>query len=179
MSNLKRNRVIWVVTAIVLCAALFGYLGMSPVGYIHWVGGKDLQITFRILDADSDQGVKGAKVNVLDSLSGFCHEDQKAPFSLVAGDDGIVRYIAKQCMCFGTEGGWGPTRKDTFGSHIPTWILTVEAPGYVTTGPVELETLREGQRVERGKETSLLEVVVKLQKLSVREKPGADERGGK
>jgi hypothetical protein len=170
----------WLAVTVGLSAGVFlTYVASSSVSYIHWVRFRDLEITFRFLDADSNEPVQGAKVNVLHSWPAPCQEDQKPPLCLDAGDDGAVRYLAKQCMCFGTEGGWGPTRKDTFESHIPSWLLTVEAPGYTTTDPVELETLRTGHRMERGKEKDLLEIVVKLEKRRGPVQPGADERGGK
>jgi hypothetical protein len=82
-------------------------------------------------------------------------------------------------MCFGTEGGFGPTRKDTFGIHLPGWLLTVEAPGYETTDPFELNVPDNYRRVVRGKDTASVDVVVKLQKSLEPEKAKPSDRAGK
>jgi hypothetical protein len=131
---------------------------------INWVGAKDLEITFRIVDADSDAPIKGARVNVLHEWCNFCSEDQKPPFALAASEEGIARHLSKQCMCFGTAGGWGPTKKDTFAIHIPTWLLSAEAPGYRATEPFELDTIENRRRTVRGQKAATLEVVLRLQR---------------
>jgi hypothetical protein len=162
MSNLINLRLTgWIVLGLIGVVVLF-VLFAPGTTYIHWVGAKDLDITFRILDADSDKPVKGAKVNVLYQETNLCLEDPKPPFTHQAGDEGVVSHLSKECMCFGTSGGSGRTKKDTFAIHIPGWLMTVEAPGYQTTEPFELDTLEIQRRVVRDNKTATLEVVVRL-----------------
>src|SRR5579871_6044427 len=93
------------------------------LGHGHWVGVRDLEITFRIVDADTGLPVKQAKVHVFHEDTNFCKNREKIPFSLVSDDDGIVRHLSRQCLCFGTESGFGPWREDTFAIHIPGWCF--------------------------------------------------------
>jgi hypothetical protein len=67
-------------TLILVCVGLVVliFVVYQSTSYIHWVGSKDLETTFRILDADSDEPVKGARISVLEN-GGFCAESQKAP----------------------------------------------------------------------------------------------------
>jgi hypothetical protein len=174
ISSLRR---VLVTTALVLVGvALLVGLVLPSVQQIKWVGAKDLKITFRVLDADTNDPLKEAKVDVLDEDVCLCEEKHKPPFTLITGEDGTATDLVKQCMCFGTEGGWGPTRKDTFAIHIPGWNLQVRAPGYLSTEVVYLDTVENQHHVLRGDKTATLEVVVKLQKLGRAEGPAGRER---
>lgn len=162
MPVLTGRRVPVAIVSALLCVAVLIALFAPTTTYIHWVGSKDLEIAFRIIDADSGDPVKEAKVEVLHEWTSFCTEDQKPPFSLNAGQDGIAKHLSKQCMCFGTAGGSGSRKKDTFAIHIPGWVLAVEAPGYAATEPFDLDTVENQRRVIRGTDKAKLEVVVQL-----------------
>ncbi len=144
--------------------ALLVGLVLPSVEYIHWVGSKDLEIIFLVLDADSGGPVKSAKVEVLYEETNFCSNRPEVPFTITAGEDGTVHYLGKQCMCFGTEGGSGRWKKDTFAIHIPGWYVRVGAPGYRDSEPFFLDTPENQRKVVRGNKTATLEVVVQLQK---------------
>jgi hypothetical protein len=144
--------------------ALLVAFALPPITYIHWVGSKDLDLSFLVVDADSGEPVKAAKVEVLHEETNFCADRPQVPFTHAGGDDGIARHLSKKCMCFGTEGGWGRWKKDTFAIHIPGWYVRVEAPGYLASEPFYLDTFENQQNVVRGNKTATLEVVVKLHK---------------
>jgi hypothetical protein len=164
MVKSSRHRVFVTIVLVLVGVALLIGICHPATSYIHWVGSKDLKITFLALDADSEEPVKDAKVDVLYEETNLCSNRQKVPFSLVGDDDGVVSHLNKECMCFGTEGGWGPTRKDTFAIHIPGWRVVVGAPGYLSSEAFYLDTAENQHRIVRGDKTATLEIVVKLQK---------------
>jgi hypothetical protein len=131
---------------------------------IYWVGYKDLEITFVVADVETDQPIKGAKIEILKEESGLCEKREKVPFHFTSADDGSALGFCKQCMCFGTAGwSWG-RRIDTFGMHLPGWVVRVSAPGYKTTDPFWLASDENYGRVDRGTVFAKLKVPIRLQK---------------
>jgi len=131
---------------------------------IHWVGAQDLEITFLVTDAESDQPIKGAKIEVLRDEVNFCEKRETIPFHLDTDANGIAISFEKQCMCFGTEGWSWKGRIDTFGMHVPGWLLRVSAPGYKTTEPFWLHSEESIRNLDRGTDFAKLKVPMKLQK---------------
>jgi hypothetical protein len=71
---------------------------------VGWVGSKDTEIIFLVMDAETSQPIPNANVEILREESNFCSNRGKAPFTLVTASDGIARHLATNCMCFGTQG---------------------------------------------------------------------------
>jgi hypothetical protein len=131
---------------------------------IYWVGQRDLELTFIVADAETDQPIKGAKIEVLDEETNLCERRGKPPFHFNTDANGIAISFHKQCMCFGTLGWSWRGRIDTFRIHIPGWVLRVSAPGYKTTEPFWLESEETFRNVDRGTDFATLKIPVKLQK---------------
>jgi hypothetical protein len=144
--------------------AAFLFLGLFTWGSgIHWVGAKDLEITFVVTELGTGQRVSDAKVEIVAGDAPFCDGSRKPPFHLVTDADGVVRSFHKQCMCFGTEGWIKWRRVDTFAMHIPDWVVRVSAPGYAASGEFQLGNFQRG--LERGQDFAKLEIPVTLAKL--------------
>jgi len=152
---------------VLLCLFVLGILCLlllPPFHRIHWVGSKDLEITFVVTDAEDGLPLADAKVKILDEETSFCSNRGKAPFDLVTGPDGTATHLCEHAMCFGTE-GWSLTgRIDTFAIHLPGWMVGVEAPGYAPTEPFYLDTGYYQRQVQRGTALARLKVPIILQK---------------
>jgi hypothetical protein len=149
--------------ALGLAVVLYGLDLHFKRNRIHWVGHSDLEITFIVTDAQTDQPIRGAKIEVLAEEGNLCERREKPPFHFNTDANGIAISFHK-CMCSGTIGwSWGG-RIDTFHIHIPGWLLRVSAPGYTTTDPFWIETWENPRPVERGTDFAKLKVPVQLQK---------------
>jgi hypothetical protein len=124
---------------------------------VAWVGDKDLDVRFVVTDAETGKPISGAQVHILQVGGGFCDKCQEEKeFILTTGPDGSVNYSCGKCMCFG-KSGW---RIDTFGIHLPTWVLNVSADGYVAN---ELTDVNSYQRtIDRGDKVATAEIPISL-----------------
>jgi hypothetical protein len=147
-----------VVTGILVIAAL----GFASVQYCDWVGHKDLEVRFLVLDFDMRAPIPNARVNIR-SDSSFHGEGPKPPATLECDRSGIAKCLYKGCMCTGLVGGWGPWAKDSFHIMVPDVMVDVEAPGYVPTDDFNLLGARN-QRHDRGQEYAIMDIVIKLRR---------------
>jgi hypothetical protein len=68
-------------------------------------------------------------------------------------------------MSFGSSRWtWYGRRIDTFGIHIPGWLIQVSAPGYSTSDLIFLDTPEHQRLVKRGEGIARLEIRTKLLK---------------
>ena len=142
--DVRKKRSFWKKTGLVLLGVavvgLFAGLFLPAFEQIHWVGGKDLDITFIVTDAENNLPLQGAKVNILHEDTSFSANRGKAPFQIAVDVRGVAKECCGHTMCFGTVGrkGWW-RRIDTFCIHLPGWLIQIEAPGYTTCEPFYLD----------------------------------------
>jgi len=165
-NDLKKRRPRWhtILFGLALLAALaLGYDVYAWQYGANWAADRDLQITFRVLDAETDQPIEGAVIVIPRSNSAFC-SDCNGVFRFVTDAQGSAAHVCKSCMCFGYSGG-EPffRRRETFRSHTPDWQAQVSATGHVKSDKV---WIREFSRtVERGDQFAVMVVTIKLQRL--------------
>jgi hypothetical protein len=131
------------------------------IRFVYWVGSTNLELKFQILDADTESAIANAHVNVLHEETTFSKQIS-VPFELSTNEQGIATLLCENCRCAGKEGGWGPTRPNSFGMYLPGWYLDVSAPGYRNSEPFFLSDF--GQQIQRGEHVATLLIVVKLEK---------------
>ncbi len=133
---------------------------------VYWVGGRDLEVTFIVMDADTDQPIVGAEIDIpKQEQLGFC-SDCEGPFKLVTDAQGMSRRVCKNCMCYGYSGGqpWF-RRKETFGSHTPDWAFQVSSPGYRRSEWISLHEQEFRRTIKRGDQFATMEVSIKAHRL--------------
>lgn len=167
--DIRKKLSVWKKAALILLGiAVIGLLVgliMPPYKQIHWVGGKDLDITFVVMDADNDQPLQDARVKILCEETSFSANRGKAPFEIATDTNGVVKQGCGDTMCFGTFGrdGWG-RRIDTFFIHLPGWHIQVEAAGYTSLAPFYLDTREYQRQVKRGTTCASLKIPISLHK---------------
>lgn len=126
---------------------------------IYWVGATDLEITFTVTDAATDQPVPGATIRV-HSRGGFYDEaDRETFFTMTTDEAGAVTRLCRNSMCFGSKNWY----TDTYVVHLPHWTYRVEARGYARNDLIELDLGDNIRRVQRGKPARLV-VPTRLEK---------------
>ena len=132
---------------------------------IYWVGFRDLEITFVVTDAQTNEPIAGAEIDIPESQNGFCSECDDA-FRLVTDAQGTAKRMCKQCMCSGYSGRKPFFRRvDTFGTHIPDWMPQISAAGFSNSGPFSVGEPAFRRTVRRGVEFATMEVSVMLFRL--------------
>jgi hypothetical protein len=147
----------WFVIGLIAVVLLLLFLPSTQT--IDWVGATDLEIEFAVLEAMTSDPVPGATIKI-HSEGGLYEERDPRDFALVAGPDGRAVHVCRNCMCSGRSG----PKIDTFGVSLPRWLYQVSAPGYETTGKINLESRENHRNVQRGHPTSKLVVCISLQK---------------
>jgi hypothetical protein len=131
--------------------------------YETWVGATDLEISFLVLDGDTDERIKGASINILAYGSVSKLDQDKHPTVFKCDQNGEASYLYKQCKCSGSTGGWGPWKRESFYLDLPQWTVEVQAPGYTATGPFCIGDPEYGHWT-RGQQRPKMNVVIKLKK---------------
>ena len=111
-----------------------------------WVGGTDLEIEFRIMEAECHAPIAGARVEI-ESEGGFYAERDQKQLTLIADGTGIASSVCHNSMCFGTRSQLGFT--DTFSMHLPWWRFKVVAPGYESDEWEYLDSPARRRQVQR------------------------------
>jgi hypothetical protein len=133
---------IFFVLAVLLLSAVTRFLHWNRV--IYWVGSNDVEITFVVTDAATDEPIQAAVIHVHVGEGGFCDERDTKDFALTTDEAGTVKRISKQCMCSGNLG----RGRDSYGTHVPRWLFEVSAPGYHTNQTIDLDIY--SRSVKRG-----------------------------
>ena len=133
---------------------------------VYWVGDRDLEVTFVVTDAETDQPIAGAEIDVQKGREGAFCSDCDGPFKLITDAQGSSRRICKNCMCYGYSGGQPLfRRKDTFSSHTPDWVFRVSSPGHEKSDPIYIGEPEFRRTIQRGDQFATMEVSIKLRRL--------------
>src|SRR5262245_27986956 len=104
---------------------IYLFLPPSSLHTIAWVGDKDLNVEFVVLDAGTGQPIPRAQVQIYNphpsSLCGSEYCEEK--FSRTADERGRITFFCRQCQCSGLQ-NW---RRDTFAIHVPAWYIEVSS----------------------------------------------------
>jgi hypothetical protein len=133
----------WLVAAMLVPLLVWGF---DRIQFVTWVGSTDLKIAFVVVTGNAEQPVAGARIEV-QSEGGFYEEREKQEFVLHTNTDGIAHKVCHSSMCFGARSGLGFT--DTFAVHLPWWRFRVSAPGFSSSGWVDLDVSEFRRRARR------------------------------
>jgi hypothetical protein len=145
----------WLVAAMLLPLLVWGF---DRIQFVHWVGSTDLTIAFVVVTGNAEQPVAGARIEV-QSEGGFYEEQEKQEFELHTNTDGTAHKVCRNSMCFGARSALGFT--NTFAVHLPRWRFRVSAPGFSSSGWVDLDVL-EFQRGARRSDPGKAELLVRI-----------------
>lgn len=160
---MQRPSRLWWLVLITSIAVIIGLGTITNLGSVKWVGRKDLEVQFIVLDSESNEPLSNAKIHILQERSGPCEDQTQRRFEFVTDGNGSVKHMCKDCMCFGSRS----TFEDTFASHVPAWRFHATADGYEDSQREDLENLEFAKRVKRGDRYSTLSIPIRLQKQSV------------
>lgn len=133
---------------------------------IKWVGSTNLEVEFRITSAESDQPIRGARIQVL-SHGGFYDDGEaEGPFELQTDAAGMAGRHLRNNMCIGTVSGLRFT--NTYHVYVPTWRLRVSAAGYEPSAWVDLNAEYRGKVQHEGPQRDRLTIRILLQKKCLR-----------
>ena len=141
-----------------VCVIFFGY-------GIYWVGVRNLEINFVVIDAETGKPIAGGLVEIADEKSGRC-ADCDGPIKLVTNDEGVATQFCKNCMCGGYS-GWELFFRwsETYGTTTPSWRFEASAPGYGRSGRLSLHKEEFRETIERGDKGATMQVAIKLNRV--------------
>jgi hypothetical protein len=132
---------------------------------MFWVGFRDLEITFLVVDADSGDPISAAVIDIPKTREGLC-QGCEGPFRFVTNQQGVAKHLCKHCMCSGFS-GWRLFFRhvESFGSHTPGWVFDVSAPGFQKIGEEHLFKDEILRTMRRGDQFATMEVAIQLHRL--------------
>jgi len=127
---------------------------------LNWVGYRDLEVQFEVVDAENENPIPNATIFVRTDAGGHCEDRVAREFSMTANENGKSSQICKQCMCFGGKSRF----KDTFGIHLPLWWFHASAKGYSESAVTYLNAPEYKSMVDRDRPILLISIPIRLQR---------------